>query len=73
MSVKITAKQLTALSRFNREYNVKDIELDTDGDGKLEVHATVHAGKELRHKGFYVDTEGSLAGVIKSENSSSDT
>lgn len=68
VSLLVTAKQLTAIARFNREYNVKEIELSSE-NGKLEVIATVHAGKELKKKGFYLNEEGGLAGVIKNEDS----
>ena len=66
MATKLTAKQLVALSRFNREYNIKEVVLsNNDEDGTIEVRAVLHAGKELKEKGFLVDIEGGLAGIIK--------
>lgn len=70
----LNEKQLTALARFNREYNVAEITLTNTDNGKLEVKATIRAGKNLKNKGFYLDEEGGLAGIIKevqNEDSSS--
>ena len=64
--VTLNGKQLTAITRFNREFSVKVMTLEEAEDSKILVRATLNTKSELT-KIFYLDSEGGLAGIVKGE------
>lgn len=70
--IRITKDQMTALSRFDRNYNLRHFDLEVESE-ELIVHATLKAGKVDIYKGFKLSAGGNLIGVIKDEGGSSHT
>lgn len=65
--VYLNNKQFSAIVRLNREYTIKDIEIenvDLDERKKVRISITLNIKSEKK-KSFYLDDDGALAGVIK--------
>lgn len=72
----VSEGQLNSLCRFNRNYAVKQLELDTteeDGFTTLHVHAVLKAGATEIRKGFSLDQTGNLLGVMVNESGAANT
>lgn len=71
--VLLTADQMNALSRFNRQFNVKQLELVQGDESRVTIHAILKGGKIEIRKGFTLDAKGKLVGVIKDESGAANT
>jgi outer membrane receptor for monomeric catechols len=68
--VTLSAAQLTALCRFNREFNVRDVRFSQVDENEVVVTATLRGGKQLISRQFTLNREGKL---VKNETSESPT